>query len=164
MKKYTTEIKWGVIFVIVALLWMYFEKLMGWHGENIASHAMFTNFFAILAILIYVFALLDKRKNDYGGYMTWKQGFISGLIITAVVTIFTPLSQYITHVVISPEYFPNVINYVVETGQMTRDVAEQQFNMGSYIVQSLIFGIVIGAITSAVVALFVKKKAPGTAT
>ena len=160
MKKYAIEIKWGVIFVVVALLWMYFEKLMGWHGENIASHAMFTNFFAVIAILIYVLALRDKRKNGLGGYMTWKQGFISGMIITLVVTIFSPLSQYITHKIISPEYFPNVIDYVVETGNMTREMAEQHFTIGNYIVQSTIFGIVVGAITSAVVALFLKKKAP----
>jgi hypothetical protein len=160
MKKYGIEIKWGVIFVVVALLWMYFEKWMGWHGENIASHAMFTNFFAIIAILIYVLGLRDKRKNELGGYMTWKQGFISGLIITLVVTIFTPLSQYITHQIISPEYFSNVIDYVVETGNMTRETAEQHFTIGSYIVQSAIFSLVIGAITSAVVALFLKKKAP----
>jgi hypothetical protein len=163
MRKYAIEIKWGLIFVIIALLWMYFEKQMGWHGENIANHAMFTNFFAIIAILIYVFALRDKRKNNYGGYMTWKQGFISGLIITAVVTVFAPISQYITHVIISPEYFPNVIDYVVETGHMTRHVAEGHFNMGSYIVQSTIFGIVVGAITSALVALFMRKKAPDIA-
>ncbi len=39
MKKYATEIKWGLIFTIVALLWMVFERLMGWHGENIAQHS-----------------------------------------------------------------------------------------------------------------------------
>ena len=75
MKKYTTEIKWGLIFTIVALLWMVFERLMGWHGGNIARHATLTNLFAIPAIIIYVLALLDKRNNDLGGIMTWGQGF-----------------------------------------------------------------------------------------
>ena len=50
MKKYMTEIKWGLIFVVAALVWMMFEKAMGWHGKNISSHAMMTNIFAIVAI------------------------------------------------------------------------------------------------------------------
>ncbi len=29
MKKYTTELKWGIIFSLATLLWMYFEKAMG---------------------------------------------------------------------------------------------------------------------------------------
>ena len=63
MKKFALEIKWGVIFTIVLLLWMVMEKLLGWHGKHIDKHAIYTNFFAILAILIYVLALLEKRKN-----------------------------------------------------------------------------------------------------
>jgi hypothetical protein len=62
------------------------------------------------------FALLDKRKNFYNGVMTYKQGFITGLIITAIVTIFSPLTQWIISNVITPDYFKNVIQYSVETG------------------------------------------------
>lgn len=158
MKKYTTEIKWGLIFTIVALLWMVFERLMGWHGENIDQHAAMTNLFAIPAILIYVFALLDKRKRDYNGIMTWKEGFISGLIITLVVVILSPLAQYLTHTVISPEYFTNVIEYAVSAEQMTREEAESYFTLNNYMVQSAVGGLIMGIITSAVVALFTKKK------
>ncbi len=158
MKKYTTEIKWGLIFTIVALLWMVFERLMGWHGENIAQHATMTNFFAIPAILVYVLALLDKRKNDLGGIMTWGQGFTSGLIITLVVVILSPLAQYLTHTIITPEYFTNVIEYAVDSGNMTREEAEGYFSLSNYMMQSAIGGLIMGIVTSAVVAFFVKKK------
>ncbi len=106
MKKYTIELKWGIIFLIVVLIWMYFEKFIGWHGENIADHAIYNNLFAIIAIFIYMLALLDKRKNYCGGKMTWYQGFVTGLIISVVVTLLSPLSQYITHQLITPEYVP----------------------------------------------------------
>ena len=39
MKKYSLEIKWGVIFAISTLVWIYFEKAMGWHDELIAQQA-----------------------------------------------------------------------------------------------------------------------------
>ena len=158
MNKYIIEIKWGLIFTAVALLWMVVEKLLGWHGEKIAQHATYTNLFAIIAIAVYVFALLEKRK-ELSGVMSWKEGFVSGVIITIVVTILSPVSQWVTHQIISPEYFPNVINYVVESGNMTREAAEAFFNLNSYMVQASIGGLVMGLITSAVVALILKNKA-----
>ncbi len=51
MKKRLIEIKWGLIFVIMMLLWMYFEKAMGWHDEYIADHATYPNFVAIPSII-----------------------------------------------------------------------------------------------------------------
>ena len=158
MKKYITEIKWGLIFTIVALLWMVFERLMGWHGENIAQHSTMTNLFAIPAIVVYVLALLDKRKRDLGGIMTWRQGFTSGLIITLVVVVLSPLAQYLTHTIITPEYFSNVIEYSVSNDMMTREEAEDYFSLNNYIFQSAIGGLIMGIVTSAVVAFFTKKK------
>lgn len=158
MKKIGIEIKWGILFIVIQLLWMFGERVAGLHDENIEKHALVTNFFALIAIAVYVVALLDKRKNTYHGKMTWKQGFISGLIITVVVTIFTPLSQYITSAIISPHYFQNMIVYVVDTGKMTQEAAEANFNMKSYIIQSAVFAPVVGVITSAIVAIFTKKR------
>lgn len=158
MKKFSIEIKWGVIFSVVSLLWMFLEKGLGWHDENIAQHAIYTNIFAIVAILLYVFALLDKRKNFYNGKMTWTQGFVSGIIISVVVAILSPLAQYITHEFITPDYFTNVIDYSVESGAMTREAAEEYFNLKSYIIQSFFFALVVGVVTSAIVAFFVRRK------
>lgn len=157
MKKRLIEIKWGLIFVIMMLLWMYFEKAMGWHDVNIADHATYTNLVAIPSILIYVFALIDKRKKHFDNVMSWKQGFISGLIITAVVVILTPLSQLITHELITPDYFENVSAYAVNQGQMTNEEALQYFNLSSYLWQAMIGAALLGIVTSALVALFVRK-------
>jgi len=158
MKKFTIEIKWGIIFALVSLLWMVLEKTLGWHDELIEKHAIYTNFFAIPAILVYVFALVDKRKNYYSGKMSWLQGFLAGIGITVVVAILSPLTQYITSTIITPEYFPNVIEATVELGKMTREEAEKYFSLQNYIVQSVIGAIIMGVVTSAIVALFVKKK------
>jgi len=158
MKKYLIEIKWGLIFVIMMLVWMYFEKAMGWHGENIADHATYTNFVAIPSIIVYVLALLEKRKKHFNNVMTWKQGFISGLIITAVVVILTPFSQLVTHELITPEYFENVKAYAVDQGQMTQEEASNYFNLTSYLWQSIVGALIMGALTSAIVAIFVRRK------
>jgi hypothetical protein len=60
MKNSRIEIKWAVIFAIVGLLWMFGEKLAGLHDEHINKHPSYSFLFAIPAIAVYVFALLDK--------------------------------------------------------------------------------------------------------
>lgn len=157
MSKYKIEIKWGIIFTVMMLVWMVLERIAGLHDEHIDKHAVFTNFVAIPAIIVYVLALLDKRKSFYNGTMTYKQGFISGLIISLIVTIFSPLTQYITSTIITPEYFANVIEYTVRQGEMTQFEAEEFFNLKSYIYQVLIATPMMGIITTAIVAIFTKK-------
>ncbi len=158
MKNFKIEIKWALIFILASLAWMALEKSLGWHDEKIADHATLTNIFAIPAISIYVFALLDKRKNYYHGRMTYKKGFLAGLIITLIVALFSPITQYITSTIITPDYFPNVIEYAVSSGTMTQPDAEAYFNLKSYMVQSVIGAAIMGIITSAVVALFTQTK------
>lgn len=162
MEKIKIELKWALIFVVMTLLWMVLEKMVGLHSTHIDKHMYLTNLFAIPAILIYVLALKDKKKNYYKGQMTFKQGFISGLIITAIVTLLAPLTQWIISTVITPEYFPNVIAHSVETGyHSSLEEAEAYFNLRNYMVQATIGTFVMGLITSAIVAFFVRTKTKG---
>lgn len=160
MKNYQTEIKWALIFVGMMLLWMFFEKLTGLHSIHIDKHPTYTNFVLIPAIAVYVFAMRDKKKNFYNGTMTYKQGFIFGISVTLIITLLNPLTQSIISQLISPEYFPNVIDYAVRTGKMTQVDAENYFNLKSYIIQGTVGSFIIGTITSAIVAFFVKSKTP----
>jgi hypothetical protein len=157
MKKYSIEIKWALIFIGMTLIWMVLERLTGLHSTHIDKHPIFTNFIAIPAIAIYVFALTEKRKTYYNGTMTYKQGFISGLIITLIVTVISPITQAITSLVITPEFFQNAIEYAVNSGKMDQDAAEKYFNLNSYIVQGLIGAPIMGLVTTAIVAIFTRK-------
>ncbi len=159
MKNFSIEIKWGIIFTIVMMLWTLLERLLGWHDVHIDKHAYYTMFFIIPAFVMYYFALVEKRETFYAGQMNWTQGFKSGIIIGVVVALLSPLSQYITQTFISPHYFDNVIEYSVQTGAYeTVEMAEEYFNLTNYIVQSMIFAVVSGAFTAAIVAIFTKKK------
>jgi len=159
MKNFKIEIKWAFIFIGSLLLWMLLERLVGLHDKHIDKHQYLTMLYSIVAIVLYVFALLDKRKNFYNGLMTYKQGFLTGLIITVIVTIFSPLTQWIISSVITPDYFENVIQYSVETGYHKSIVdAEAQFNLKSYIIQSTVGALVMGIVTTAIVAIFTRKK------
>jgi len=158
MQKIKIEIKWAVIFIFMTLIWMVLEKLAGFHSSHIDKHAIVTNLIAIPAVAIYLFALLEKRNRFYKGSMNYKQGFVCGLILTVIITIFSPLTQFITSNVITPEYFPNIINYTVAQGEMSQTEAENYFNLKNYIIQGLIGAFAMGILTSAIIAFFVKTK------
>ncbi len=157
MKQYFTEIKWGVIFTAFSLLWMVFEKTMGWHDEHIADHPRYTMLFFFPAILIYAIALLEYRRQQGGGF-EWKEGFIFGVRITMVIVLLSPLAQWITHAFISPQFFENAIEYGVAHDLAERKALEAYFNLKSYIVMSIMGALLGGVLVSALLALIFRKK------
>jgi len=158
MKRIAIELRWALIFFIIMLLWMALERVVGLHDQYIAYHAIYTNFFFIPAVIIYLLALRDKKKRFYNGKMTWKQGFLAGLVITLFLVILSPLGQWITSALITPYYFSNVIEYAVGQSLMTQVDAEAYFSLKNYIFQSMAGAAVMGVVTSAVVAIFFRTK------
>lgn len=156
MKNFSIEIKWSIIFVIVYLLWMILEKMVGWHGEHIAKHGLYTNIFGIIALGIYILALRDKRNNYFNGIITWRQGFVTGIILTIIITLISPISQYIVTTYISPEYFDNMIELSVNNNAMEQEQAEAYFNLKSFIIQAVFSALVMGVGTAALAALIIR--------
>ena len=143
----------------MTLLWMVLEKLCGLHGKYIDYHLYLTNLFAIPAIWVMVLALKNKKNNYYSGNMNYKQGLVSGIIISAFIALLSPLTQWITSYVITPEYFPNVIRRSVELGYYkTTAEAEAVFNYKSYAINSSIFAMVFGVVTTEIAIIFLKTK------
>ena len=152
--------KWALIFTAMMLFWHWLEKAVGLHDEHIDKHFIYTNLVAFPAILIYVFALKEKRDKAYQGYMTYREGFTTGMIITLMIAVLSPFVQLISATLISPEFFSNIIHYTVGRGDVSQAGAESLFNLRSYMLQSFTGALAMGLITSALVALFVQRKPP----
>lgn len=159
MKNVKIEIKWAIFFAIMTLLWMLLENLCGLHGKYIDYHLYLTNLFAIPAIWFMVLALKDKNRNFYHGKMGYKQGLVSGIILSAFIALLSPLTQWVISYVITPEYFPNVIKRSVEIGYYkTTAEAEANFNFKNYAINSTIFAFVFGVITTAIAMIFIRTR------
>lgn len=158
MKKIAIEIKWGIVLTILHILWMYLEKHLGWHDASISKHPIYTLLFTFIAILIYFLAIKDKKQKIFNNLMDWKQGFLSGCIVALVATLFSPLVQILTSQVISPDYFQNAINHVVENNKMSIEAANSYFNLCSYIFQAAFGGLSTGIVISAIASYFLKSK------
>jgi hypothetical protein len=158
MKKFSIEIKWGIQFSIVSIVWMIFEKTVGLHDVHIDKQLIYTNLFGIVAIGLYYLALRDKKLHYYSGNMGWKQDFISGMVLTVVIALLSPLVNFIVYTYITPEFFTNMIAYRVQHKLQTQALAAAYFNLMSYQVLGIFDALSKGIITSALVALFVKTK------
>jgi hypothetical protein len=157
MDRFKRAIKWMAVLWVLTLGWMYFERAMGWHGTLIHQHALYTNVYDLIFIVVFFLALLETKKKQ-GGIMDWIDGFWTGMIITLGMVIMSPLTQILTHKVISPEFFPNIIRYAVESGFLQAEQAEAQFNLEAYMVSNAVGTLLLGTITSAVVALVLKTR------
>lgn len=158
MKKITIEVKWGILFSIASLVWMIIENSVGLHDEYINKQALYTNLFGLIAIAIYALAIREKKYLYFKGEMTWQQGFISGVILSIVISLISPIVQYITYTFITPNFFTNFINYTVANNIQTQAQAEAYFSIKSYMIQSIFGGFSMGIIMAAIVALFLKTK------
>jgi hypothetical protein len=150
-----TEVKWGIIFAVMSVAWLTLEYLLGFHTTKKESHALFTNFFAIPAIAIMAMGILAKKK-ELGGVISFKQALISGLIISAIVAVLSPIGSYIFHSFINPNYFTDFKEYAISQGMMKPADAEAYFNFNNYALMGAVAALGMGAITSLVVAAIVR--------
>lgn len=163
MKNFKIEIKWALILTIAMIIWMLLERLVGLHDEYIAYQSTSANLLIIVPIIVYYIALREKRKKIYSGIMNYKQGFITGIMLTLFATILNPLHQLITFQIVSQAFFSNMIEYVVNQNMMTREIAENQFIAQKFLLQGIIGTPIMGLVVTSIVAIFTRKNSSATA-
>lgn len=157
-KDYRIEFKWAFIFMGALLSWSIVERLLGFHDRCIEQHPYFSLIFAIPAISLYALALGEKKRTFYNGQMTFKLGFMSGMLITLILTLFTPFIQFVILELISPDFLANLMEYSVKSGHDSLEDAQAFFTYSNYAVQSSIWALLSGVITTLLVAFFVQTR------
>ncbi|MCH5600461.1 DUF4199 domain-containing protein [Niabella ginsengisoli] len=91
--------------------------------------------------------------------MTYKQGLISGVILSVIIALISPLTQWITSYVITTEYFPNVIKRSVELGYYKTTVeAQADFNYKNYAIQGMLWSLIMGIVTVVIAMIFIRTR------
>jgi phosphotransferase system glucose/maltose/N-acetylglucosamine-specific IIC component len=152
-----TEIKWGLIFSLVQLLWLSLEYAVGLHDRYISLHLFLSLLFIIPAFVMMILAIAEKRRS-LGGSIGFKQAFLCGLGVSVVVSLLAPLNQFIFHRFINPSFFENMIDYMTSTGRSTLEQANAVFNLKSYMLQASMGAIVAGVITSLILAAIMRDR------
>lgn len=160
MKKFKIEFKWAVVIMIIFLAWMTLEKQLGFHDEKLKWQVFFGMLIIIPNFVLYFLAIRNKKKNYYNGEMTWKQGFISGIVISFIVVIFSPFTQFITYEFIVPDFFDKMVALSVESKRLSEEEAKSYFNLSASTWQSISSGLSYGIVLGAIVAYILKTKTP----
>ena len=158
MEKFKIEIKWALLASIAYMLWIYLEKLLGWHNQKIKFQPIFTMLFGFVTLLIYILALKEKKESYFNNTINWKQGFLSGAILSLFIALFTPVVTYLSFEYISPTFFSNFINYKVTQTKMSIADAQKYFSLSNYIYTSTFSSLSNGIVIGAVVSYFIKNK------
>jgi len=158
MKNYNIEIKWAIRFSLLMLAWAIGEKLTGLHDAHIANYWIYTNLFAIPALLFYSLALIEKKQSFFNGNISWKQGVVSGIVLSFLIAILNPIVQVVIYNSISPQFFENIIEYKTKHSHMSLETAKAYFNLKSYLIQTTFTNLSLGTITGALVSYFIKSK------
>ena len=124
--------------------------------ERRPKQPIYTNLFAFVAIALYVVSIREKKINYFNNHMNWQQGFLSGVVLSIVICVFSPFVQYISYVWITPHFFDNIIKYYVDKKSQTQAQAQELFNLSSYVKQGIYGSLSMGVITSAIAAHFLK--------
>lgn len=158
MKNCQIELKWAGVFFLMYLVWMLLERLCGLHGRHIQYQQLVSTFILIPSLLIYALALSEKKRKTFRGMITFKQAFKSGMVLTLFIVLLSPVSQLITMGLISPDYFKNMRDFAVAHRGMLPEEAQSSLNIGAFIIQSLVGGLVTGALFSALAAMVIRTK------
>lgn len=154
MNEFKIELKWGLLFSLVTILWMGGEKIIGLHQTY--SNLQFL--IGIPYFLIFLLGMMDKKRRYYHGKISFKEGIRFGLVLSLIVALLTPIVKYIVFNYVSPDYLPNMIKYMVDNGRMDQASADSFFSLGNQIKSSAYINLVMGVLTSALIALFLKNK------
>lgn len=158
MKNFSVEIKWALRFTLLTLAWAIGENAIGLHDEHIKHYGICSLLFVFPAFLFFFQAIKEKKKYDYNNSMTYRQGFVSGIILSFIISLLNPLVQLVIYKSITPHFFETIIAYKIKNGYLTLENAKVYFNLKTYMIESTFIGLSKGIITGAIVSIFIRNK------
>lgn len=159
MKKFSIEIKWGILLTLLLVACAIVEKEMGLYEKPGFSYFVLSPLaFSPFGIFIYVMFYREKKRDFFLNNMNWRQGFFAGLMLTAIVTALVPLQKNVIHRVIAPELIENTITQMTAGGKRTRTEAEEFASLSSSIYNGMQLVLSSGVVASALLSLLYRTK------
>ncbi|AWA30819.1 hypothetical protein HYN48_12425 [Flavobacterium magnum] len=158
MKKFAIEIKWAIRYIFVYIAWVFLEKYTGAYDTHIENYIWYSFGFYILAFLIYLMAVKEKKTAYFGNSMDWKQGSISGIYMTLFIAILMPFAQIVIQKSIAPEFFPNMIRRAMASKNANPQAIRDYFSFPDYITQTVFMTLSIGMLYATAASRVVRNK------
>ena len=153
MDKYKIEVKWSLIFAITYFLWLLIEKYLGFHSQKALQEPLFNLIFAFILLILYFFALKNKKEVVFNNQISWKESFASGLILSLLATVTTTFVVYVVFTYVSPHYFETAISL-----SKNKEFAEYNYNLPTFIKNNIFDKLSFGVVFTACISFFIKTK------
>ncbi len=146
------ETKWAVIISILAFLLFNFENLLGLHSpENYETWALVDlTLSLVLFVVAYLLMIREKREDDYGGMLTWSQGFWAGAITTLLLIPLSTLLVYIYIAYINPLF---AVVFAEKNDLYDYNVDPAGLFLTGHVISTILFGL----LGSLIFPIFLKK-------
>jgi glucose uptake protein GlcU len=150
------EFKWAVIMSVVLLVWLTLLKFLGFQEADKADlFVIVVNAYYLLLFGMYLLAINERRRKQ-NGYITRRDAFLTGLLVTLFLVVLSPLNMAIFYYLINPNFFDVMIAVSIENG-VSEQVAQGDYNLYSYIFSSIVMNLVAGGVFSALGAVLLQK-------
>ena len=141
---------------VVLLIWLIILKFLGFQDSDKAElFVLVVNLYYVLLFGLYVSAIRERKKKQRG-YISKRDAFLTGLIITLFLVFLAPVSMAIFYYFINPNFFDTMIALSIEGG-ISEQIAQSDYNLSSYVFSSVIMNLVSGGLFSALGALLLQK-------
>ena len=152
-----TELKYALIFAVMQLAWLELEFVSGLQTLHKDIHQVVSVLVAIPTAVIMVIGIQAKKKK-LGGTISFQQSFRTGVYISIIGALFSPLTMLIFDKLINPDFFTDFQNYVIGKGMMNVEQAKEYFNLKNYMIQSALGAMVMGTVSTGIIAAVIKMK------
>lgn len=160
-------LKYGLLIVVFLFLWLTLEYMVGLHSEYVSFHPLATLLSLVIPLVFLYYGIREAQKSYRGvEEFTYGKAFQTGLLISLVVAVLSPLGQWIFHTLLAPGFFDsmqaNLEAQKLSQGidaEVARSEADEPTYLSTYLMQSAIGYLVAGIIMSAILAIFVRDKA-----
>ena len=160
------EIKYGLFSAFVLFVWMIIEyTLLMPSLHDLGQYIGIVS--AIIPIMGIYFGIKERRDKVNFGYISFKDAFRTGIVITFIIGVMIVVFTYIYYEYINPD-FVNILSTETEKtliqNNASRDdinaaleIVRYQYSFSVQIIQQLLFVFVGGTIISIILAFLLKK-------
>lgn len=159
-----TALKWGFLTALFSFMWLSLEFAVGIQTDYIAFHPVITLLALLIPLLCLYYGLREEKLSDPAGF-TFSKGLLTGVSISIVAALFSVVGQWVFHTWVNPDFFNNMITFRESRALaqgidvlVARREAEAYFSMESYLLQTVGGVLIGGAVISAILAFFMRRR------
>ncbi|HMQ70482.1 MAG TPA: DUF4199 domain-containing protein [Ignavibacteria bacterium] len=161
-----TEFKYGLFSAFLLIVWMIiFYTLL------IPNYHQFGSYVSIIAFFIpfagIYFGIREKRIRSNFGYITFKDAFKTGMIITLIISVLMMVFVYVYYEYVNPEFL-NYLNAEAQKKLLASNASRDEINaeltiinykysLNVQLIEQTLYVLAGGTITSAIASFFLKK-------